>query len=150
MNVFKTRTQISELMSYVSGEYLNPDTGALEYVVGVNFTCEDYAELQDSKRTAGARVLLTIYEENGTLIQSGKQIRQEVNFRFLAKGTSPSGAKDRAKMMHEWLVNKRTFATASYRFWCVRTPKTPSFVGKTDSGSFLADFVVTLLVLNRV
>lgn len=150
MNTLKTRTQLSELMAFIASGYLNPDTGLTEYIVGVNFSCEDYAELQDSKRTAGARVLLTIFEENGTLIQSGKQTRQEVNFRFLAKGTSPSGAKDRAKMIHEWLFNKRTFATASYRFWCVRTPKTPSLVGKTDSGSFLADFVVTLLVLNRV
>jgi hypothetical protein len=117
---------------------------------GTNFTIGDSADIQDFERlVAGPTVLLTIFDEGGTLIPGARRTAQERSFRFAAKGGTAQEALDRAHDLLSWLWNKHTFATASYRVSVLRVPALPQIVIQAASGSHVADFVVTVLAYNR-
>ena len=120
------------------------------YVVGTNFLAENAMQYQDIARLLGNEVLLTLFDEGGTLNPSGRQTHQTRLFRFVTKGSHSNEALDRARDLIEWLWNAaRHFTTTDFRVR-VQTPQQfPAVIDRGDSGSFLADAIVPFFVTNR-
>lgn len=125
------------------------DNSGLGYVVGRNFTLGELLDVDNLGAWFDPEILLTIFEEGGTLIRTGRKHRQERTFRFLCKGTKAQLSVNRAWAVLTWLENTRTFLSSTYRAWLARTDKMPSVVAADDSGTYLADFVVTFYVFSR-
>ena len=126
------------------------ENSALGYVVGNggNFTIEDAADIQDLVRLANSEILLTQFDEGGTLIPGARRTAQERSFRFAAKGGHAQEALNRAHDLLSWLWNRKTFTTDSFRVLVLRVPRIPQVVLRGASGSHVADFVVTVLAYN--
>jgi hypothetical protein len=123
-----------EIQTYIGANFL--DDGEPVYTVGNggDFTLGDSADIQDLEILAGSEILLTLYDEGGTLIPSARRTTQERSFRFAAKGATAQEALDRAHDLLSWLWNKHTFATASFRVLVLRVPGLPQVVLRGASG----------------
>jgi hypothetical protein len=144
LKLLKLENLTEELQDYIA------DNSGLGYVVGENFTAENSMEYTDIARVLGSKVLLTIFDENGTLISSGRQTHQERYWRFVTKGTHANAALDRARELLVWLWNTKTFDLTTYRVLVAQTLKMPEVVVRGESGSYLAEFVLQTLVFNKV
>jgi hypothetical protein len=140
------RGMVEELQAYIGAN------SGLGYVVGDggNATVEDSADVQDLIRMGQqARILLTLFEEGGTLIPGARRTGQERSIRFATVGDSGQEALDRAHDLNSWLWNQKCFATDGFRILVLRVPRPPQVVLRGASGSHVADFVVTFLTYNR-
>lgn len=144
MKLLKLENLTEEFQDYIAAN------SGLGYVVGDNFTAENSMDYTDQARLLNSKVLLTIFDENGTLIPSGRQTRQEKYWRFVTKGTYANEALDRARALLVWLWNTKTFDLTTYRVLVAQTLKMPEIVARGESGSHLAEFVLQSLVFNKV
>lgn len=153
MKATKLRNLSEEIQDYVAANFLDSTTGLPVYTVdgaSANFTLEDYADIQDlEKVTTSNRVILTLFYDSGTLTRTGKQAVHYANYRFMAKGTTPTEAMDRCRALLEWLEDERTFVTTTFRVWMTQFPKLPSLVMRGENGSYLADFVMAISAHTR-
>lgn len=135
----------AELQDYIA------ENSGLGYVVGENFTLQDAADIQDLEQMVASRsqVLLTMFDEGGTLIPSGRRTPAERTFRFAVKGAHAQEALDRAHELLSWLWNRKAFATAGFVVWVLRAPGLPQVPVRGASGSHVADFIVSMLAYNR-
>lgn len=138
-----------EVQDFVGDNFFGDD-GEPVYVVGNggNFTVSDAADIQDLELLAGSEILLTLYDEGGTLVPSARRTAQERSFRFAARGANAQEALDRAHDLLSWLWNRKAFTTAGFRVWVLRVPSLPQVAVRGASGSHVADFVVTVLAYN--
>lgn len=133
-------------------DYIAANSG-LGYVVGgssANFTLEQVLDWEDIARLLRQKVLLTLFDDGGTLTPSGSQTHQSRNWRFVAKGTHANEALDRVRNVVTWLWNTKSFETATYRYVFVRVIGMPSILARGESGSHLAEASLQSLVFNRV
>jgi len=140
-----------EVQEYVAGNYFDAE-GQPVYVFegnAINFTLEDSANIQGLERLANSEVLVTLYDEGGTLLPSARRTAQERSFRFAAKGAYAQEALDRAHDLLSWLWNRKAFTTAGFRVLVLRVPRLPQVVLRGASGSHVADFVVTVQAYNN-
>ena len=144
MKLLKLENLTEEFQDHIAAN------SGLEYVVGQNFTAENSMDYPDIARLLNSKVLLTIFDENGTLIPSGRQTRQEKYWRFVTKGTHANEALDRARALLMWLWNTKTFDLPTYRVMVAQTLKMPEVISRGESGSYLAEFVLQTLVFNKV
>lgn len=142
--LLKLTNQIEEIQDYIAA---NSDLG---YVVGENFTAENTMDFADLGRLLGSQVLLTIFDEGGELVPSGRITLQNRTYRFVTKGTSSHAAMERARELLEWLWNQKRFDTSTYRVLLRTVERMPTVVARGDSGSALADFLVSLVIFNRL
>jgi hypothetical protein len=134
-----------ELRDYIA------DNSGLGYVVGTNLTLENTMDFTDIGRLLGSRVLLTIFDEGGAIIPSSRFVFQDRNFRFVTKGTSSNQALGRGRDLFKWLWNKKTFGTSTYRWWLrPDNRRMPQIISRGENKSFLADFIFTFFVFNKV
>jgi hypothetical protein len=108
-------------------------------------TVVDYVRTYDQN----SPILLTIFDEGGPFVLTGRQTYRQKSIRFVTKGTSTDGALDRARALLKWLWDKRTFATATYRVWMALPSREPGILSRLESGTVLADFVLTTFAFQR-
>ncbi len=115
-------------------------------VVARNFTLGNLLNIQDIELYLGSKILLTMFEEPGTLQGAARRTRQERTFRFLYKGAHGQEAMNHCWRLLKFLHNKKTFETDDFRAWLARIDKPPGVVAAGEDGTHLADCVVTLNV----
>lgn len=135
---------VQELQDYIiANSGFTPTLSA-----GVNFTIGNLLDVQDLELILRKKILLTLFEEGGTLLERGRRTQQERSFRFIFKGNYGQEAVDHCWRLLKWLLNKRTFQTNTFRVWLARADKLPTVFVANESGSHLADFVVTLNIFS--
>lgn len=140
--------EIQEYISSNSTLSLNHDST----VGNVNFTLGNILNVTDLDFLLGSNIDLTMFEEGGTVIPTGRRERQERTFRFIYKGNSGQLAVNLCWQFIQWLwSDARSFKTATFRIWVPRFPdKLPSVISANQDGSHLADFVVTFFAFTLV
>jgi hypothetical protein len=142
--LLKLSNLIEEIQDYIA------DNSGLGYVVGQNFTAENSMSFTDIGRLLSSQVLLTIFDEGGELVPSGRLTIQNRIFRFVTKGTTPNDAMDRARSLVEWLWNHKNLLTSTYRSQVRTLERLPTIIDRGEDGSTLVDFVVSMVVFNRL
>ena len=144
MRLLVLRNLSEEIQDYIAAN------SGLGYIVGTNFTIENVMDYTDLERLLGSRILLTMFDEGGELRPSARLTHQERLFRFVVKGTHPNDSMDRARDLLKWLWDKKFFETATFRVWIAHVLRLPTVIVKGESGSTLSDFLISILVFNKV
>ena len=138
------RDFLEELQDHIANE------SDLDLTVSENFTIGNLLDLQDIDTYLSSEIELTMFEEGGGLRRSGRRHHQERTVRFLYKGDYGQQAVNRCLALIEWLSNNSlSFQTSNFREWMARTDKLPSVIAAAQTGTHLADCVVTFLVFKR-
>lgn len=115
-------------------------------VVGENFTLGNVLDVGDLEGVLTESVVLTMFEEGFLPIRTGRSVHQERTVRFLYKGSYGQEALNRCLVLWKALEDALYITTATYRVIVLRTDKGPGVVGADESGTHLADFIVTFFV----
>lgn len=121
----------------------------LGLTVGENFTLGNLLDIQDMEGYLASKIELTMFEEPGTLSRTGRRFHQERTIRFLYKGDYGQQAINRCHALLEWLQNSALYSNlSSFKAIVARVDKLPSVVAADQSGTHLADCIVTFFVYN--
>jgi len=139
---------IEELQDYIAQ---NSGLGLIVPGAGPvgNFTAGDLLNVDNLDQLLGSGIVCTIYEEGGNLVRTGRRHRQVRTLRFVYKGDIEQLAVNSCWSLIEFLENKLTFTTLTFKTWVARVDKLPTVIAKDQAGTHLADFVVTFFVYNR-
>lgn len=141
---------MEELQDYIAA---NADLGL---VVGSNFTIGESFEtdLQDFVRVApGDRlnsVSLVMYDEGGDPIPGDgiAKARRSVRFVQRTRDNGQSALNELSRLL-EWVLRSKRFPTPTFRILVERASRLPGTVAANRAGEYLAELVLTFLVLNR-
>lgn len=136
---FSPRGFAEELQDYVAGE------SGLGYAVGADLFLANELDLDGDAKLAS----MTMYEEGADLSPRERIPKQERTFRFAFRDSHEQGALNRAWDFVAWIGGLVAFATTTFSVKVLRIDKGPSAIEARRSGTFLADAVVTFLVMNR-
>jgi len=117
--------------------------------VGQNFILGNLLDLQDIADYLASSVSLSMYEEGGNIVRTGRRHHQERSIRFVFKGQYGQEAVNKTWQLLQWLEDQKTFLSSTFRVWLARIDKLPSVIGADQDGIHLADSVVTFFVLYR-
>ena len=118
--------------------------------VGENFTLGNILNVYELDKYRQNKIFLTMFEEGGSIISSGRRTRQERTFRFVFRGNHGQEAINHGLEFVAWFKRKKTFETATYRAWLNRFDRLPTVISAEQSGVSLADLVLTLNVWTRL
>jgi len=141
MSQLKCHGAIEEIQDYIAA---NSNLG---YTVGTNFVIGDILDMATLGETKA--IDLTMYDEGGENVPSGRRWHMRRSIRFIFKGTFGQGAVNDAWKFVDWLGDQRAFTTTNYRVLWEDNPKLPSVIGATRSGTYLADVVASFLLFTR-
>ena len=141
MSKLQCHGAIEELQDYIAA---NANLG---YTVGTNFVIGDVLDLATLQETEA--IDLTMFDEGGENLPSGRRWHMRRSVRFIFKGTFGQGAVNNAWKFVDWLGTRRAFSTTSYRVLWEENSKLPSVVGATRSGTYLADVVSSFLLFTK-
>lgn len=136
---FSPRNFIEQLQDYVAAE------SGLGYVVGTDCFVANELDIDGDAKLES----LTLYEEGASFDPHARVPKQERSVRFLFRDGHEQAAMNRAWDFVEWIGDVVAFSTTSFSVRVLRVDKGPSVVEARRSGTFLADVVVTFLVMNR-
>ncbi len=129
----------------------NSSLGLIVPAAGVagNFLIGDILNVNDLDTLLGKQIVLTMFEEGGTITRTGRRHLQERTLRFVYKGNSGQAAVNLCWNLYTYLEKKLTFQTATFRIWLARTEKLPGVFAADQGGVSLADLILTFLVQSR-
>jgi hypothetical protein len=139
--------EIQEYISTNSSLGLNHDPAS----GNVNFTLGNVLNVVDLDTLVGSNIELTMFEEGGSIIPSGRRERQERAFRFVTRGNSGQLAINASWNLFEWLWNDaRSFQTQNFKVWIPRGPDVlPSLFAAQKDGTHIANFLLTFFAYKR-
>lgn len=122
----------------------------ISLTVGKNFVLGNLLNVYDFDKLKRSHILLSMFEEGGSIISRGRRTQQERTFRFIFRGNYGQEAINYGLRFVSWLRRKKTFETDSFRAWLSRVDKLPTVVSADQDGVSLADLVITLNVWFKV
>ena len=134
---------MSDLMDYVM-------TLDLGYVSGENYITGMWpSDVRDLGGFLLGTVVLTQFEDSGSLEQSGRRTHQTRAVRFVTKENNPQLSVERCWKLLQAIWNRREFLSTNFHAICTRVIKTPSVMLLGDDQSALADCLLLFSVFNR-
>lgn len=143
------RLQLTNLAEELQ-EYISDNVTGLSvtYTMAENFVLGRMLNVQDLDDLVGQNIDLTLFDEGGPgLVPGSRVVRQERTFRFVHRGDGQQ-AVTRAQELLEWLWNRKSFQTATFRVWVAQPAALPSAFRYYRSGDTLADFLMNFYAFN--